>query len=64
MPCCVCEQDHLTWKDSMMATAWFICDDCRQRRDISQYLPEDPPDPVDHEPASGPEADDFAVSPV
>ena len=64
MPCCVCDREGMTYKAYMNATTWFICDDCRQRRDISQYLPEDPPEPVDPEHTSGPDADDFAVSPV
>ena len=67
MPCCVCDQEHLTWKDAMMATAWFICDDCRQRRDISQHLADqEPPEYDEPESTTGPDAppEEFPVSPV
>lgn len=64
MPCCLCEQDRLTFHDYMNATAWFVCDACRRKPDVIEMLSEDPPAPVEPEPITGPEADDFAISPV
>ena len=64
MPCCVCDREGMTYKAYMNATGWYICDDCRQRRDVSEHLPEDPPEYEEPEPTTGHEADEFAVSPV
>lgn len=64
MPCCICDRERMTYRAYMNATTWFVCDDCRQNRDVSKYLSEDPPAHVEPEPITGPDADDFAVSPV
>lgn len=65
MPCCLCEQDRLTFRDYMNATAWYVCDACMEKHHIIQVvMPEDSPATVEPEPITGPEADDFSISPV
>lgn len=51
MPCCICEAERLSYREHMNATAWFVCEVCRQKVDTTQVLTEQEeyrePDPCD-----------------
>lgn len=65
MPCCICGQEGLSYREYMNATAWTICEDCRTRRDVTQHLTEQEeyrePDPCD---VAEREADEYVAAAI
>lgn len=65
MPCCICGQESLSYREYMNATSWFVCDVCRQKVDNAQVLTEQAeylePDPCD---VAEREADEYVAAAI